>query len=139
MEYVREFKGVKYINDSKGTNPDSSIRALQAISTPVILIAGGYEKNSDFTGFINAFDGKVRYLILLGKTADRLAQAARDGGFKDEDIIKCSTLEACVASAAKLGEKGDTVILSPACASWDMFSSFEQRGEEFKKLVKSLT
>lgn len=139
MEFVREFKGVKYINDSKGTNPDSSIRALEAIETPVILIAGGYEKNSDFTDFIKAFDGKVRYLILLGKTAERMAQAAREGGFKDEDIIKCSTLEACVASAAKLGEKGDTVLLSPACASWDMFENFEQRGELFKKIVKSLT
>lgn len=139
IEYVREFKGVKYINDSKGTNPDSSIRALQAINTPIILIAGGYEKNSDFSDFIKAFDGKVRYLILLGKTAERLAQAARDGGFNDSNIIKCSSLEACVASAAKLGEKGDTVLLSPACASWDMFKSFEQRGDEFKKLVKSLT
>ena len=139
MEFVRELKGVRYINDSKGTNPDSSIRALQAIDTPVILIAGGYEKNADFTDFIKAFDGKVRYLILLGKTAERLAQAARDSGFNDDDIIKCSSLEACVASAAKLGEKGDTVLLSPACASWDMFESFEQRGELFKKTVKSLT
>lgn len=139
MEYVREFKGVKYINDSKGTNPDSSIRALQAIETPIILIAGGYEKNSDFTDFVKAFDGKVRYLVLLGKTAERLAQAARDGGFNDADIIKCSSLEACVASAAKLSEKGDTVLLSPACASWDMFESFEQRGDMFKQIVKSLT
>ncbi len=139
MEYVRELKGVKYINDSKGTNPNSSIRAIEAIETPIILIAGGYEKNSDFHELIGSFNGKVRYLILLGKTAERMAKTAIECGFKDENIIKCSTLEACVASAHRLGEKGDTVLLSPACASWDMFESFEQRGEEFKKLVKSLS
>lgn len=139
MEYVRELKGVRYINDSKGTNPSSSIRAIEAIETPIILIAGGYEKNSDFHEFINSFSGKVRYLILLGKTAERMAKTAVECGFKDEKIIKCATLDACVSSAFKLGEKGDTVLLSPACASWDMFESFEQRGTEFKRIVKDLS
>jgi len=139
LELVRELKGVKYINDSKGTNPSASIRAIEAIDAPIILIAGGYEKNLDFAPFVNAFGTKVRYLILLGKTADRSEKAALEVGFKDDDIIKCSTLDACVSAAARLAEKGDVVLLSPACASWDMYKNFEERGDDFKKSVKSLS
>lgn len=138
LEFVREIKGVRYINDSKGTNTASSIRAIEAIDGPIILIAGGYDKNLDFSDFINSFGKKVRYLILLGKTADKIAKKAIELGFDDENIIKCGSLDACVASAARLGEKGDTVLLSPACASWDMYKSFEERGDEFKALVKAL-
>ncbi len=138
MEFVRELKGVRYINDSKGTNVASSVRALEAINTPIVLIAGGYDKKLDFHAFINAFEDKVRYLILLGETASLIEKAALESGFKYGNIIKCSTLDACVASAAKLAEKGDTVLFSPACASWDMFTSFEERGSEFKRAVKEL-
>ncbi|MDO5331351.1 MAG: UDP-N-acetylmuramoyl-L-alanine--D-glutamate ligase, partial [Bacillota bacterium] len=138
LELVRELKGVKYINDSKGTNPDASIRAIEAINQPIILIAGGYEKNLDFTSFANAFGDKVRYLILLGATAGRIEKAALNAGFKDEDIIKCSSLDACVAAATRLAESGDCVLLSPACASWDMYKNFEERGDDFKKSVKNL-
>ena len=138
IEYVRTLKGVRYVNDSKGTNPDSTIKAIEATDTPIILIAGGYEKKSDFTELINRFDGKVKYLVLMGVTADRFKQTALDCGFADERIIKCPSLEACVASAAALAVAGDTVLLSPACASWDMFKSYEQRGEMFKEYVKGL-
>lgn len=138
LEFVRELKGVKYINDSKGTNPDASIRAIEAINQPIILIAGGYEKNLDFTSFVNAFGDKVRYLILLGQTAAKIEKAALEAGYKDEDIIKCNSMDACVAAAHRLAESGDCILLSPACASWDMYKSFEERGDDFKKLVKGL-
>ena len=138
MELVRTLKGVRYVNDSKGTNPDSTIKAIEATDTPIILIAGGYEKKSDFTELINMFNGKVKYLVLLGVTAERFKQTALKCGFADEHIIKCPSLESCVASAAQLAVPGDTVLLSPASASWDMFKSYEQRGEIFKEIVKGL-
>lgn len=138
LEFVRELKGVRFINDSKGTNPDAAIKAIEAISAPILLIAGGYDKHLEFEDFIKAFDGKVAYLILLGDTAEQIKKTAIECGFEDAKIVKCNSLSACVASAAKLAERGDTVLLSPACASWDMFENFEQRGEEFKKFVKAL-
>ena len=138
LEFVREFKGVRYINDSKGTNPDASIKALEAMPAPVIIIAGGYDKHLDFTDYIKAMKGKVEYILLLGATADQIAKTALAEGFPDDRIIKCNSLEVCVSSAAKLAEKGYTVLLSPACASWGMFENYEQRGREFKRLVKEL-
>ena len=138
IEYVRTLKGVRYVNDSKGTNPDSTIKAVEATDTPIILIAGGYEKKSDFTELIEKFDGKVKYLVLMGVTAERFKQTALACGFPDEHIIKCPSLEACVAASAQLAVPGDTVLLSPACASWDMFTGYEQRGTMFKELVRKL-
>ncbi len=138
LEFVREYKGVRYINDSKGTNPDASIKALEAMPAPIIIIAGGYDKHLDFTEYIKAMEGKVEYMLLIGATADQIANTALECGFPDDRIIKCNSLEACVTSAAKLAEKGYTVLLSPACASWGMFENYEQRGREFKRLVKEL-
>ena len=138
IEYVRTYKGVRYINDSKGTNPDSTIKAIEATDTPIILIAGGYEKNSDFTEMLQIGKDKIKYLVLLGVTAPRIKDTALRCGYTDEQIVRCDSLEACIAAGAQLAVKGDTVLLSPACASWDMFKSYEQRGEEFKKVVKSL-
>ena len=138
IEYVRTLKGVRYVNDSKGTNPDSTIKAIEATDTPIILIAGGYEKNSDFTEMLNIGKDKIKYLVLLGVTAPRIKETALKCGYRDDQIVRCDSLEACVAASAQLASKGDTVLLSPACASWDMFKSYEHRGEEFKKVVKSL-
>ena len=138
IEHVRTLKGVRYVNDSKGTNPDSTIKAIEATDTPIILIAGGYEKNSDFTEMLNIGKGKIKYLVLLGVTAPRIKETALKCGYRDDQIVRCDSLEACVAASAQLASKGDTVLLSPACASWDMFKSYEHRGEEFKKVVKSL-
>ncbi len=138
IEYVRTYKGVRYVNDSKGTNPDSTIKAIEATDTPILLIGGGYEKKSDFTELIEHFGGKVKYLVLMGATADRFKETALKCGFPDDRIIKCPSLEACVASCAQLASPGDTVLLSPACASWDMFTGYEQRGRIFKELVKKL-
>ncbi len=138
IEFVREFEGVRYVNDSKGTNPDASIKAIEATDTPILLIAGGYEKNSDFTDFINGFDGRVKYLLLLGQTARRFAQTAEKCGFPKERMIFCESMDQCVSEGRRLAAPGDTVLLSPASASWGMYANYEKRGEHFKSLVLAL-
>lgn len=138
LEAVRELRGVRYVNDSKGTNPDSSIKAIEAYSGGIILIAGGYEKNADFSDLIKSFKGKVKYILTIGATGERFAKRAVELGFDSERIKACDTMEDCVARGSALAVSGDTVLLSPACASWDMYGSFEERGEHFKRLVNSL-
>ncbi|MGB9976751.1 UDP-N-acetylmuramoyl-L-alanine--D-glutamate ligase [Thermovenabulum sp.] len=136
LEYVDTIDGVKFINDSKGTNPDAALKALEAIEDPIILIAGGYDKNADFKPFVKAFSGKVKKAILIGQTADKIEKAAREEGFYQ--IEKASTLKEAVEMAKNSASPGDTVLLSPACASWDMFLNFEERGKVFKEAVYSL-
>ncbi len=138
IEFIRELDGVRYVNDSKGTNPDASIKAIEATDTPILLIAGGYEKNSDFTDLIKNFNGKVKYLLLLGVTAKRFAECALANGFPEDRIVFCSNMDECVAKGRELSQPGDTVLLSPASASWDMYSCFEQRGDHFRELVNKL-
>ena len=135
-EYVRDKNGVRYYNDSKGTNPDSSIKALEAMSRPTILIAGGYDKHSEFDEFIEAFDNKVKLIVLLGQTADKIEETAVRHGFTN--IIKTDSLEKAVKICAENAVSGDVVLLSPACASWGMFKNYEERGKLFKEYVNSL-
>ena len=136
IEYVRDKDGVTYYNDSKGTNPDSSIKALEAMSRPTILIAGGYDKHSEFDEFIEAFDNKVKLMVLLGQTADKIEETAVRHGFTN--IIKTDSLEKAVKICAENAVSGDVVLLSPACASWGMFKNYEERGKLFKEYVNSL-
>ena len=136
IEPCGEIGGVRFVNDSKGTNPDASIKALEAMKENIILIAGGYDKSSDFTEFIQAFEGRVKKLVLLGVTAEKILQTAREQGF--ENAVICPDMEACVKEAYAEAVPGDVVLLSPACASWDMYDNFEQRGEHFKECVKNL-
>ena len=136
LEYAGEVKGVRFVNDSKGTNPDASIKALEAIDTPIILIAGGYDKNSSFEEFLEAAKGKVKAFVLLGKTAPKIKETAEKMGFSA--IYMEKDMEDCVRESFRLAEPGDTVLLSPACASWDMYTCFEQRGEHFKNCVENL-
>lgn len=136
IEYVRDKNGVRYYNDSKGTNPDSSIKALEAMSRPTILIAGGYDKHSEFDEFIEAFDNKVKLMVLLGQTADKIEETAVRHGFTN--IIKTDNLEKAVKICAENAVSGDVVLLSPACASWGMFKNYEERGKLFKEYVNSL-
>ena len=136
IEYVATVDGVRYINDSKGTNPDSTIKAVEAFDGNIILIAGGYDKGSEFDELIKKFDGKVKYMMLLGKTAPKIKETAEKLGFTNN--VMCKDMDECVREAAKLAKPGDIVLLSPACASWDMYTCFEQRGEHFKKLVNDL-
>lgn len=136
LEFSGEVNGVRFVNDSKGTNTDASIKALAAIEGGIILIAGGYDKGSSFDDFIAAFNGKVKRLILLGKTAPKIKEAAKKNGFTN--IIIAENMEECVREGFRSAMPGDTVLLSPACASWDMYTCFEERGEHFKKCVRSL-
>lgn len=136
IEFVCEKNGVAYYNDSKGTNPDAAIKGIQAMNRPTILIGGGYDKDSEYEEWIESFDGKVKYFVLLGQTKEKIAAAARKLGF--EQIIMTESLEEAVDTCARLAEPGDAVLLSPACASWGMFKNYEERGEKFKMYVNAL-
>ncbi len=136
IEFVKEINGVKYYNDSKGTNPDAAIKAVEAMVCPTVVIAGGYDKQSSYDEWIASFKDKVKCLVLLGATADKIANAAVKAGFNN--IIKVSSLEEAVSVSSKQAVDGDAVLLSPACASWDMFKNYEERGELFKKYVDRL-
>ena len=125
-----------YYNDSKGTNPDAAIRGITAMNRPTILIGGGYDKQSEYNEWIESFQGKVKKLILLGETKEKIAMTAEKYGFTDYAFV--DSLEDAVRCAKEEAKAGDAVLLSPACASWDMFRSYEERGEKFKDLVKSL-
>lgn len=136
LELVAEIGGVRYINDSKGTNPDASIKALEAYAQPIVLIAGGRNKGNSFADFARLIREKVRVMIVLGESAGEISQAAREAGFTD--IIKAPDLESAVRLAYGEARLGEIVLLSPACASWDMFRSYEERGDLFRQSVLSL-
>ena len=136
IELVREKDGVRFVNDSKGTNTDAAIKAIEAMKENIILIAGGYDKGATYDDFINVFPGRVTALILLGKTAPKIKAAAEAAGFTN--ITMAADMEECVAAAWEMAQPGDVVLLSPACASWDMYDNFEQRGDHFRECAKKL-
>lgn len=136
IEYVDSVKDVIYYNDSKGTNTDASIKAIQAMSRPTILIAGGYDKKVSFDDWAKELDGKIKCLVLLGETSEQIADTVKKYGY--DNIIFTESLEEAVQVCYEKSEPGDAVLLSPACASWDMFDCYEQRGDMFKELVKKL-
>lgn len=136
LEFVAEINGVKYINDSKGTNPAASMKALEAYVEPIVLIAGGKNKGSDFGEFAEKIKEKARVLVVLGQSAHLIADAAKARGFAD--IQFAGDFEEAVVLAQRAARPGEIVLLSPACASWDMFQSYEVRGDLFKKTVLGL-
>ena len=136
IEFVAEKQGVTYYNDSKGTNPDAAIRGIKAMNRKTVLIGGGYDKDSSYDEWIQAFDGKVKKLVLIGATREKIAECAKANGF--EDYVFADTFEEAFEKCVKYAEPGDAVLLSPACASWGMFKNYEQRGEIFKELVRAL-
>ena len=136
IEFVAEKKGVAYYNDSKGTNTDASIKAVQAMNRPTIVIGGGYDKHVTFDDWIACFGDKVKWLVLLGQTANQIAETANKHGFTH--IVFTESLEEAVQVCAGKAESGDAVLLSPACASWGMFDNYEQRGRMFKDYVRAL-
>jgi UDP-N-acetylmuramoylalanine--D-glutamate ligase len=136
IEYVETINGITYYNDSKGTNPDASIKAVQAMKSPTIIIGGGYDKGVEFDEWIESFDGKVKYLVLLGQTREKIAETAVKHGFTN--IIMVDNLREAVRVCAGKAEDGDAVLLSPACASWGMFDNYEQRGRLFKEYIREL-
>jgi UDP-N-acetylmuramoylalanine--D-glutamate ligase len=125
---------VNYINDSKGTNVGATLAAVAGLPGPLLLVAGGDGKGQDFAPLAPAFAGKVRHVLLIGRDARRLGAAL--AGVCGIDY--CDTLEAAVQAAARLARPGDTVLLSPACASLDMFRDYAHRGEAFAAAVREL-
>lgn len=136
IEYVTEKNGVIYYNDSKGTNTDASIKAIEAMSRPTVLIAGGYDKGCEFDEWVEKFGEKIKCLVLIGATGQKIADTAKKYNF--DRIVFAENLEEAVKVCAEKAEAGDAVLLSPACASWDMFKSYEERGNMFKEYVNQL-
>lgn len=136
IEYVTKKRGIRFYNDSKGTNPDAAIKGIRAMNRPTLLIGGGYDKQSEYDAWIESFEGKVKKLVLIGQTREKIADCARAHGFTD--LILCDTLEEAVAVCYQNAEEGDAVLLSPACASWGMFKNYEERGRVFKEQVLKL-
>ena len=134
VEFVKTVRGVDYYNDSKGTNPDAAIKGIQSMSKPTVLIGGGYDKQSEYDEWIEAFDGKVKELVLIGQTADKIEECAHRHGFMN--TVKKDTFEDAVNYCYEHAVSGDAVLLSPACASWGMFPNYEERGRIFKEIVK---
>ena len=136
IEYTATRKGVRYYNDSKGTNPDAAIQGIRAMTTPTCVIGGGYDKHSDYTDWIKEFGTTVKYLVLIGQTAKDIAACCEANGFRAYEFA--DSLEEAVNKCAEHALPGEAVLLSPACASWGMFDNYEQRGRMFKDLVRAL-
>ncbi|SFU79862.1 UDP-N-acetylmuramoyl-L-alanine--D-glutamate ligase [Butyrivibrio sp. M55] len=136
IEFVATKNGVDYYNDSKGTNPDAAIQGIKAMCKPTILIGGGYDKGSEYDEWIENFGDTVKMLVLIGQTKEKIAECAQKHGFNKfvfKDTFE-EALEYCSANA----KEGEAVLLSPACASWDMFPNYETRGKKFKEYVNRL-
>ena len=136
IEFVRELDGVRYINDSKGTNPASTIRAIEAMTRPTVLLLGGYDKHLDFHELFEVLRGRVTALVILGQVKEQLLLTAADCGMANL-CHPVETFAEALQTARALARPGDTVLLSPACASWGMFDNFEQRGRVFKEIVNA--
>lgn len=140
IEFVRELEGIRYINDSKGTNVDSTIKAVQTMTRPTAIILGGYDKHCDFTPMVKEMlaSPMIREAVLIGVTADQIQATLLKEGFDANRIHRAATLEDAVQQCRALAEDGWNVLLSPACASFDMFSDYEARGRIFKEIVAGL-
>lgn len=136
IEYVTTVNDIEFYNDSKGTNPDASIKAVEAMKRPICIIAGGYDKGSDFTEWIDTFKGRVKFVAVIGAVKDKIVYTLNKADFTNYKTA--DTFEEAIDLCYENADKGDCVLLSPACASWDMFKSYEQRGEIFKDYVRKL-
>lgn len=138
IEFVRELDGIRYINDSKATNVDSTLKAIETMNRPTIIILGGSDKKADYAPMAKLMVERDAIVgaVVLGETRDAIAAAMDRAGFTD--YRKADSLEAAVTLARSMAAEGGSVLLSPACASFDMFSCFEERGEIFKQIVNGL-
>jgi UDP-N-acetylmuramoylalanine--D-glutamate ligase len=134
LETVRVLHGVAYINDSKGTNVGAAVRSLENVPAPIVLIAGGKEKGGGFASLAPLVREKVKALIVIGEAKGRIKNDLKGSA----DIYEAGSLEEAVQKACSLSQKGDAVLLSPACSSYDMFKDYAERGEKFKKIVGEL-
>ena len=135
LEYVRSLSGIDFYNDSKGTNVDSSVKAIESFDRPIIIIAGGYDKNIDYTDFVKAFKKNGKLMVLMGATKFKLKDLCEKYGIA---YILVENMKEAIKSSYEKGEMGDVILLSPASASWDMYKSYEIRGNEFKDIVMRL-
>ena len=136
LEFVGEVAGIKFYNDSFSTTPETTIAAIKVFSQPIILIAGGSEKGSDYTQLGKEISqSKVKTLILIGKTAQKIKKSVQKAGFRRKIIYKPGEMKEIVERAFAEAKRGDVVLLSPACASFDMFKNYKDRGWQFKKYV----
>ena len=133
IEFVRSVDGVDYYNDSKGTNCDAAVRGILAMVKPCVLIGGGYDKGAEYDEWVEKFSGRVKHLVLVGATKDKIAECCLKHGFNN--FTKADTFEEAVVLSKNIAESGECVLLSPACASWGMFSNYEERGNMFKEIV----
>ncbi|WP_379143482.1 UDP-N-acetylmuramoyl-L-alanine--D-glutamate ligase [Paenibacillus sp. sgz500992] len=143
LEYVADKAGAAYYNNSKATNSKATSMALASFREPIVLIAGGLDRGSDYMELLPVLSGNVKGLVVLGQTKDKLASVAQMAGVKriisvDNGESAAAVLQEAVREASALAEEGDVVLLSPACASWDMFTSYEERGRIFKEAVHNL-
>ncbi|WP_342480488.1 UDP-N-acetylmuramoyl-L-alanine--D-glutamate ligase [Paenibacillus sp. FSL L8-0340] len=143
LEYVADKAGAAYYNNSKATNSKATSMALASFREPIVLIAGGLDRGSDYMELLPVLSGNVKGLVVLGQTKDKLASVAQMAGVKhiisvDNGESAAAVLQQAVREASALAEEGDVVLLSPACASWDMFTSYEERGRIFKEAVHNL-
>ncbi len=136
IEFVATKRGVDYYNDSKGTNPDAAIQGVKAMNRPTILIGGGYDKGNEYDEWIESFGDTIKLLVLIGQTKEKIAECAKKHGF-DKFVFK-DTFEEALMFCTENAQEGDAVLLSPACASWDMFPNYETRGKKFKEYVNKL-
>lgn len=136
LEPVAQIAGATYFNDSKATNTDSAIKAIEAFTEPIILLAGGHDKLTDLTEFMALVKARVRHLILMGEASQRFAEAAKAAGVTN--IYQVRSMAEAVAKGHELAKSGDVVLLSPACSSFDWYHCFEERGDDFKNEVQAL-
>jgi len=136
IEFVATKRGVDYYNDSKGTNPDAAIKGIKAMNKPTVLIGGGYDKDSTYDEWIDSFNGKVKLLVLIGQTREKIAACAKQHGFYN--IVMADSFEEAMNICMRESVPGDAVLLSPACASWGMFPNYEVRGQIFKEIVHAM-
>ncbi len=136
IQFICEKEGVCFYNDSKGTNPDAAIKAVLAMERPTHLIGGGYDKNASYDEWIDSFGDRIKSLVLIGDTKEKIAECAASKGY--EPVLFADSLEQAVRMCFERAKTGEAVLLSPACASWDMFKNYEERGELFAKYAKEL-
>ncbi len=134
LEFVRSLDGIDWYNDSKATNVDATLKAIHAFPGGLWVILGGKDKNSDYSALASALKTKAHAALLIGAASEKIETQLK-GAIR---LISCSTLENAVAEARSRAQSGDTVLLAPACASFDQFENYEHRGREFKRLVQSL-
>lgn len=136
LELVGEVNGIKFVNDSAATTPDAAAAGIRSFDAPIVLIAGGKDKGGNWGEFEKALKERVKALIAIGEFADRLVEMSRKVGVK---VTKASSMDEAVRQAVEFASPGDIILLSPGCASQDMFRNYEHRGEEFREVVRRLS